>query len=239
MSISISSSSDHLSMKILVVNPNSSALVTSSIEKLLSRVATKDTEYFTAPAEAPKEICDLATLNLSTKYCLPELEPRLKDYDGILVACYSNHPLIHALKDLQKTSPRKTAVSGLFNASLAYAVSHLPQKFAILTSNNEWEIILNDSVKLYFGGVDIPYFCGTYASNVNVLGLQNPENFEKIVLKVNQIIEDHPDVQNILLGCAGFSGLEGVLGARFPNLTFIDSVVTGYKLLTVLVPDGN
>lgn len=229
---------------ILVVNPNSSASVTESMKKLLAPLSQDSTatsnvhvDYFTGPKEAPPEITNDATSQQSLEACLPHLRPLVPKYDGILVCCYSKHPLIAALNQEAKQSKQSGGkfITGIFESSIVYAVSKFPRQFFILTSNESWEPILNRSVKQYFGDVDIPFFNGTYSSKVNVLGLQKPENFEKIVKRVNDLLEKHPETEVILLGCAGFSGLEGKFKQHFPDIDFVDSVKIGYKLTNAFI----
>lgn len=211
---------------LLVVNPNRSVQVTEGIQRLLEPLDQQhEVHYFTGPASAPAEITDSVTSALSLEACWPELELEADKHPGILVCCYSKHPLV---KKLAEAYPKKF-VTGIFESSLVYSVSKFPSSFAILTSNESWVGILNQSVLEFFGS-DIRYFKGTYSSSVNVLGLQDPVNFQIILDKISEILAEQPLVKLILLGCAGFSGLENRFSESFPDIEFVDSVKVGYKL---------
>ncbi|ODV61865.1 Dcg1p ASCRUDRAFT_75133 [Ascoidea rubescens DSM 1968] len=227
-----------MTRKILVVNPNSSVSMTDNLEKILVTPLGYKLDYFTAPLSAPPEISDPITSELSCQVCLPVLIPLIPKYDGFLICCYSDHPLIAKLKsEFLKNSDYSKIVLGIFQASLLFGVANSPKRFGILTSSNSWELILDNSTKKFFGDENQfpPLFVGTIASNVNVLGLSDEKNFRKIVKKSNYLINDK-NAEIILLGCAGLSGLEHKLQSAVHNKArFIDSVKIGLEFITSLI----
>jgi Asp/Glu/hydantoin racemase len=218
-------------MSLLIINPNSSKSVTDNLAEILTAPPGVKFEFYTAPPEAPSEIDDEETSKKSTAVVLKDFkankEKYLESYAGYLVCCYSDHPLVAELRELT----HKTTL-GIFQASITYGLSQSPSKFGILTSTTSWEPLLDAAVTKFFGGANIPLFVGTVASNVNVLGLNNPENFQKLVKKATLLKERGASI--ILLGCAGLSGLEAKLETAIPGVVFIDSVKVGAELLNAL-----
>ncbi|ODV97329.1 hypothetical protein PACTADRAFT_32800 [Pachysolen tannophilus NRRL Y-2460] len=209
--------------------------------KELSFTSLYKIEYYTGPASSPPEISDLETSLISTNSCLPELESQIDEYDGFLIACYSDHPLIYKLRELTSKP-----VLGIFAASIMYALAYTPtHKFAILTSNNEWEKLLNESLHKFFYGKEfnsdndnmalLPSFVEpTLASNINVLELKDPEKFEELQNKVSYLVNEK-GVKIILLGCAGLSGLDKKFCNIFEGVIFVDTVKIGVGLLVSLL----
>jgi Asp/Glu/hydantoin racemase len=215
--------------KFLIVNPNSSESVTENLQQLLPTPPSTELTFYTGPPEAPPEIDGPETSKKSTEACLPDLLKNYVDhYDGYLICCYSDHPLIYELRN-----HTEKPVLGIFQASVIYAMSKSPSKFGILTSTSSWESILDTAVADFFGSVKIPLFTGTVASNINVLKLGDPKYFKKLVEKAQICVE--AGSKTVLLGCAGLSGLEGKLEAEFQGVRFIDSVKIGSELLNSLV----
>lgn len=214
---------------LLIVNPNSSQSVTDNLKQLLPAPPSTKLSFYTGPASAPPEIDGPETSRQSTEACLPDLLAHyvVNGYDGYLICCYSDHPLIY---ELRKHTDKP--VMGIFQASVTYAMTKSPEKFGILTSTSSWEKILDEAVEDFFG-VKIPLFTGTVASNVEVLKLGDPKYFNELVTKARICVD--AGAKTILLGCAGLSGLEDKLQAEFDGVRFIDSVKIGSELLNSLV----
>ena len=66
-------------------------------------------------------------------------------YDGVLVACYSVHPLVQRLQ--------APAVTGIFEASVltALSVSLETQSFGIVSTGKVWETALTEAVNGFLG----------------------------------------------------------------------------------------
>lgn len=218
--------------------------MTDALKPLIKPVPKFVIEYYTGPPSAPKEIDGYETSRQSAELCFPELKAKLDDYDGFLIACFSDHPLIHQLK-LISAKP----VLGIFQSSVLYALTQTPaKKFAILTSNNDWEKILDLSLYEFFKGPSdgdrgldhdfvksqLPNFTlPTLASNVNVLELKDPAKFKLLQSKVDKLVLEGVDV--VLLGCAGLSGLDEKFGPLYPKLQFVDSVRVGVTMLVAVM----
>ncbi|AOA61027.1 hypothetical protein PP7435_CHR1-0467 [Komagataella phaffii CBS 7435] len=229
--------------KILVVNPNSSKSITDNLEQLVSVPHSYELQFYTAPPEAPKSINNEDDALVSAEICFPALKKRIDEspVDGVLVCCFSDHPLVPMLT---KEFPSIKAL-GIFQGSLLYSLGLATDdhKFAILTSNNQWERILDDSLLDFFYGKGstiekrekkLPSYClPTIAANVEVLELQDPKKFKKLQEKVQKLVDEGAKI--ILLGCAGLSGLDLKFKDVFPQVKFVDTVKVGVQFLVPLI----
>lgn len=216
-------------MRILIINPNSSQKVTNDIKSVISS-DTIDFEFYTAPSSAPAEIDNDDTAKLSESVVLPDLLAGhyLERFDGFLVGCFSNHPLIQSLK--KHTSK---PIMGIMQACLTY---HLVNNYTsiIITSFKSWEPLLDDAIRQFYRTKEIPEnIRPTKSFDINVGNLNSPEVFEEIVDKTKEIIGD--DIECVLLGCAGMAGLDEKLLERFRGVVFVDSVKIGVEVLVSLV----
>lgn len=222
---------------ILVINPNSSAKVTNNLENILTPPPGVLLDFYTAPAEAPKEIDGLETSYLSEKIALPDILTKElhKKHDGYLICCYSDHPLVNSL-----SKHTKAPVLGIMQATLlySYANARLGKSF-VLTSTSGWNKLLDDAISHFAGCGKFPHekFQPTQALDVLVLSLSNENEFAKITNRLDKILKDYESdsVDCVLLGCAGMAGLDTKLSERYPNLEFIDSVKAGVTFLVLLM----
>lgn len=227
-----------MGLSILVINPNSSKKVTDNFAQILEKPDGVSFDFYTAPEAAPAEITGSETSIASEKVVLPDLKEKglIDGYDGFLVCCYSDHPLIHSLAKLTKGH-----VMGIMQATLLYALlDPLITKLVIITSVSEWEPLLDKGITDFVGASSFPInkFQRTKALNTSVLSLSDPAEFEKI----RAVVDSHLNgtyrddkIDCVLLGCAGMAGLDDQLSRHFPGVKFIDSVKIGVDLLTALV----
>merc|ERR1712000_101337 len=109
--------------RVLVLNPNSSKAMTEGMVKAIGEVqlpSTVEIGTYTAPPEAPSSINDDNDIEASTNAVVTSLAKGAADfnqYDAMLVACYSVHPLV---QKLSHAFPR-AAVTGIFEASILTA----------------------------------------------------------------------------------------------------------------------
>lgn len=220
---------------LLIINPNSSKSVTDNLETILQKPPQVDFTFYTAPAAAPREIDGHETSILSEKIVLPDLLAQhvIEKYDGFLICCYSDHPLIHSL-----SKHTKKPILGIMQATLLYSLLNPSiHKLFILTSVSEWESILDLAIVDFIGTEEFPIkkFQKTKALNVNVLNLNDPKEFNQIQEKVDYFLNNNYKNDNIdcvLMGCAGMSGfVVNKLSECYPKIQFIDSVKTGVEFL--------
>lgn len=237
--------------RILVLNPNSTREMTLS---LVTEIASLDlpksvsVEYYTGPTStvppAPPSINNHYDAVLSSDACLQDFlenNPKyLTDFDGYLIACYSDHPLVSQLQKLVRPS---VVVMGIFQASMLYALNYSTNysKAAILTSGYDWEPLLDNAIMKFCsasaGSFPKDKFVNTIACGISVLDLHKPESYPLIKEKIQDLIKQ--DVGIILLGCAGLSSLNSKMKHDFPNIKFVDSVKVGVRLLTAYSQIGD
>lgn len=241
------------SPRILVVNPNSSESMTQEIkENVISYFMKKDItiildniSYYTGPSTSPNQISDIETSLQSRDACLPELiNPNninyFNNFDGILVACFSDHPLVQSLSEFAMQNHSKTIIAGLLNTTISFCSLFGDRTFSILTSNNEWIDILNNAIeKNYLTKSSEKYWKGTVATNLEVLNLHDIQNYSEIVkiIEVENIQKLHSDF--VILGCAGFSAIYEKLIRTFVDneysVTFIEPVTMGIETLLFML----
>ncbi|KZT73914.1 hypothetical protein DAEQUDRAFT_683517 [Daedalea quercina L-15889] len=196
---------------ILIINPNSTVSITEGLQSLVNSFGFSETTYgfFTAPS-GPESINSAEDAAISTEHCLPHLEPLLDQYDGFLVACYSEHPLVAALKSQSSVLGGKKHVTGIFEASISASlqlVGHKPQ-FGIITSGKAWEQVLTDAVHTYLGTETSTKFAGVECTGLNATDLHSGSaEVERRVVEATRRLVWKGNVGVICLGCAGMTGL--------------------------------
>ncbi|KAK8073245.1 hypothetical protein PG994_004144 [Apiospora phragmitis] len=129
---------------------------------------------FTAPAPSPASINDaqdiMASFGAAWQSFKESGEPNGR-WDGVLVACFSVHPLVGQLEALFPS----VAVTGIFEASVLTAVSLARQSrdehWGIVTTGKFWEEHLSSGVAEYLGGSDylgkLSTFAGVESTGLN------------------------------------------------------------------------
>ena len=85
--------------RILIVNPNTSTAFTEKIAAIARRYAGPATALtVTNPRRGPRSIESVYDELLSAAPTLVCLLERLEEHDGVVLACYSDHPAIAALR---------------------------------------------------------------------------------------------------------------------------------------------
>ncbi len=191
---------------------------------------------FTAPLPAPSAIEGKADAVLSTAACLRAIVPIKHHYDAFLVACFSDHPLIAALKE-EVEGP----VIGIMEASL-YAARLCGTKLGIITTSERSEILHQKSIVDYgFGS----YSAGCVASRISVLGLESlprDEVFASVTKAAKELVEVRGADCICALDVAGMTGMkeacEEAVNTKERQVMVIDGVGTGIQFLIALVRES-
>ena len=157
----------------------------------------------------------------------------IRNYDGILVACFSKHPLIDALRELYDVP-----VIGIMEASL-YVARMLGGRFGIIATGQRSKIMQDDAVRAY--GLE-HFYVGSEVTALGVLELESKPREEvnkRIAVCSRTLVKNGADV--ILLGCAGMTDLNRAAkdavreedGRRLVNV--VDGVEAGVMVLAGLV----
>jgi Asp/Glu/hydantoin racemase len=214
--------------KILVLNPNSSEEMTKGISTVIASTKLAEStqiDTYTAPSTSPGSINNGDDINDSATAVLQD-HPDVSDYDAILVACYSVHPLVSDLRTLSSRPPQLVdrpaqALTGIFEGSILTALALVSQgeRWGIITTGKFWEQHLADGVKAYLGYDGAPGDLSSRFAGVESTGM-NASDFHQDVDPV--VVTDRiksatrrllakGQVRCIVMGCAGMAGLESTI----------------------------
>lgn len=152
------------------------------------------------------------------------LKGKLGDYDAVLVACYSVHPLVHALA---RDAP-DVVVTGIFEASILAALPLLgppvragsgkrPMRWGIVTTGKFWEEHLTQGVKEFLGQeVNDPNckFAGVQTTGLTAgdfHGGIDPAVIKRKLEEATTRLLESTAVECVVMGCAGMAGLEEII----------------------------
>ncbi|KAJ9504226.1 hypothetical protein H2202_000282 [Exophiala xenobiotica] len=231
--------------QILLINPNSTRSMTDACLSSLRPIVPPGVEVtgYTAPYPAPTAIESTTDAIMSTEAVLRDLAKyaasngeTVQNYDGMIVACFSKHPLIDALRESYDVP-----IIGIMEASL-YTARMIGGRFGIIATAARSKYMQDDAVAAY--GLD-HFYVGSEATHLGVLELENrprEEVAKRMAHAARALVAKGADT--ILLGCAGMTDLvraakDGVRdedGRRTVNV--IDSVEAGLLMMTSLVGMG-
>ncbi|KAJ7293341.1 Asp/Glu/hydantoin racemase [Mycena rebaudengoi] len=224
-------------ISILVINPNSSRSVTEGLEVVLKQCTPPDAvlSFYTAPSNAPPSINDVTTGILSAAACFDDLTAKgIDKYDGFLVSCFSDHPLVHMLRE----STTKPAI-GILEAAIAQSLL-CGRRFGIVATGSGYKYHRYAEVRAFMGG-DSDRFAGMIPTGLGVIELregdgQHIESSMKTASKSLAALGS--DV--MILGCAGMAGMEGMVRdgvseGGFGPVHVVDGNKAGVEMLVSLV----
>lgn len=164
---------------------------------------------------------------------------------GVLVACYSVHPLVQELKKYT-TKP----IMGIFEASVTASLHllHPGERFGIVTTGSVWEKILGDGVQGILGPNN-ERFAGVETTGLSAVELHTtPAEQVRLAMKdaVKRLLR-RGSVGAICLGCAGMAGMQEMVEEacveeigeeQGRRVKIVDGVKYGALLLDGLVRAG-
>ncbi|TXT10664.1 hypothetical protein VHUM_02169 [Vanrija humicola] len=222
-------------VRLLVINPNSTVAFTEHIATELASDLPDSYEvtFYTAPASAPASIESMGDGIVTAAACLEELHADdLAQYHGAVVACFSNHPLVHALRE-EVAYP----VVSILEAPLLMG-AQLGAHVGILTTSPRWESLLaHDVATLGLSGKNT---AGVVSSGFSVLDLERKSPAE-VGDRLVQIALDEfyrkrkADV--LILGCAGMVGFVEQLRDKIPadDMVVLEPVRCAFEMCVALV----
>jgi allantoin racemase len=217
-----------MSMKILVINPNTTASMTTKIGTAARAVARPDTEIIATNSQnGPASIqgfLDVAT-------CIPGLLDEVQrhpDVDAIVIACFDDTGL-DAVRSLVSVP-----VLGIGEAAY-HAASMVSTKFSVVTTLSRSVPGLENNLQRY----GLAQKCvRVRATDIPVLKLEegDPATLSKIHVEIQEAIEKDA-AEAIVLGCAGMTDLMMQLSDKF-GLPIIDGVTAAVTFAEALVGAG-
>ncbi len=218
-------------MKILIINPNTSDAVTQSVNTVAQRFAYPDTVLTVRQAcSGPETIRNRYEELLSVPAIFSCFEAEIHQHDGVIFACYGDHPIIYAARELT-TKP----VIGIAEASM-HTACVLGHRFSVITTNASW-------VPLLWDGVD-RYGLRNRCASIRTIGLSGGELLKLSEIEVQERMAKeslaalHNDgAEVICLGGAALAGFDQALTLKL-QVPVLDGVVCALKMMEGLITYG-
>lgn len=212
-------------MRLLIVNPNSTASMTAKIETAARSVALPETEIIaTNPSDGPASIQGYYDEAMSLAGMLGIIKSA-PDVDAVIIACFDDTGL-----DAARCVTDRPVI-GIGEAAYHMA-SMLSNKFSVVTTLARSVPALEHNLIRY----GLMARCARVrSSEVPVLDLENPNG--KAVAQISEeirlsIVEDRAEA--IVLGCAGMTDMAQSLSEEH-GLPVLDGVVCAVSLCESMV----
>lgn len=221
-------------IQLLLINPNSTSTFTQDVATHLHPRLPVDVgiTFYTPPPEAPASIDGPLDGVSSTAVILKDLELQPKGqavntpedstgasrlatgYSGIVVACFSAHPLVPVLKELLAGYDKPPPVLGILESSVLAALQlgptfgiattgprtseHSDKCSGVLMNQTEWEPLFDEAVRAM--GISPTRYTGTKGTGFNAVSLHGDKPAEALLEASCFLVQKGARV--IILGCA-------------------------------------
>jgi allantoin racemase len=218
-------------MRLLIVNPNTSADMTATIRATAIAAAGPGVEVEACnPSHGPASVEGQFDEVVSAYCTLESVLPIAHQYDGLVLACYGHHPVIGALREALDQP-----VLGIMEASILHALP-LGDRFSIVTSSPRWIPLLEEGVR----ALGFEHRCASVRSSglavLDIAALSDEEVTARLSAEAMAAVEqDGADV--ICLGCGGMAGLAQAV-SEATGVPVIDGVRAATMLMRGLVETG-
>ncbi|WP_374622351.1 aspartate/glutamate racemase family protein [Devosia sp.] len=212
-------------MRILVINPNTTASMTEKIGRAAAEAASAGTEIVARnPARGPASIQGVEDGEAALPGLFEEID-KADGFDAIVIACFDDTGLYAARRRT------RIPVVGIGEAAYHYAML-VAERFSVVTTLSVSIPVIQENIMRY----GVAGRCGKVrASNVPVLELERPGSTARETISdeiASALLHDNADA--IVLGCAGMADLAADLAARH-RVPVIDGVAAAIKLAEGLV----
>ncbi len=214
-------------MRILVINPNTTASMTEKIGRAAHSVAPPDVEVTARnPSSGPPAIQGREDGLAALPGMMAEVERgRDERFDGIVLACFDDTGLVEARR-----------VSGVPTIGIGEASFHaammLGGRFSVVTTLSVSVPIIEENLEIY----GLASSCAKVrASDVPVLDLEKPgsDARDRVSAEIERACkEDNPSA--LVLGCAGMTDLAAELSKEH-KLPVVDGVAAAVGMVSALV----
>lgn len=198
--------------RILVVNPNSSSAFTEAIRQRVASLCCREEIKVVEAPYGPQTIETMYDEVLSTTPTLELLLSERGKYDGVVVACFSDHPAVHCGREILDVP-----VVGLLDSAVA-ASCLVADEFSIVTTSDSWIPLLKHGVRR-LGFRDR---CASIRSIDR--RVSDALHSEDAVVDLSKSANAKDGADAIILGCAGFTGIHSRLQKALPQCTIVDPV---------------
>jgi allantoin racemase len=218
-------------MRLLVVNPNTSAEMTAAIHRAAEAAAGPGVAVETMSATAgPRSIEGVFDEAVSLPGTLEQVVRRVDDVDAFVFACFSAHLAIDATRELSHRP-----VVGIAEAAMALA-SLLGHRFSIVTTSPRWKPLLEDAVRKYGYETRCASVRSSGLAVLDLESLPREQVVETLVAEARRAVQED-GAEAIVLGCAGMADLEDRLRDSL-DVPIVESVAAGVSLACSLVHLG-
>jgi len=209
-------------MKILVLNPNTSELVTQKIADAVSKVARKDVEYSVEQIDhGPEALESYHDETLAYPYILKKVEKaNAEGFSAVVLAAFCD-PGIEALRE-RSAIP----IFGSEETTLSIAIL-LGNKFSILTEKKHKESVKRQHVRKL--GLE-QRFAGVRALDMGVVEIaERGDQVLKRGIELGKKMIEEDGAEVIVMGCASMAGYQEELGKKL-GVPILDPVTITYKV---------
>jgi allantoin racemase len=218
--------------RLLVVNPNTSQAMTETIRVSAECAARPlDVDVDTVCASAGPESIEGRFDEIVSAYWTLDTVMRVADgYDGIVVACFSQHVVIEGIREATEIP-----TLGILEASVLYALP-LGARFSIVTTSTRWEPLLADSLR----SLGLHERCASVrSSGLAVLDLDRLPHRDVLqrLTEEAELAVTRDGAEVIILGCAGMAGLQDAVSERV-LVPVLDAVAAGVSVVAALAQAG-
>ena len=215
-------------MRLLLINPNSTASMTDKAAAAAKRVVRTETQIVAVnPANTPASIQGYYDAAVCLSGMLHEIS-RHRDVDGVVICCFDDTGLDAARCLLE------VPVIGIGEAAF-HAASFLATRFSVITTLGRSVPGIEANLQRY----GLSARCQRVrATEIPVLALEehNESSLKRIREEISTVIQED-GAEAIVLGCAGMADLMESLSAEF-KLPIIDGITAAVTFVEALVIAG-
>ncbi|PDS75862.1 aspartate/glutamate racemase family protein [Rhizobium sp. L43] len=215
-------------MRILIVNPNTTASMTEKAATAARAVAASGTNIIAATSRmGPVSIEGHYDGALAIPGLLAELKERQADYDAAVIACFDDTGLEAA------RSFADVPILGLCESAVVTA-GFLAQRFTVVTTLERSRVLIDNLVRHYGMGERAK----VRASDIPVLELEDAASgaIGKLRAEIERALSED-GAEAIVLGCAGMTDLARELQDIY-GVPVVDGVAAAVKQAEALVSLG-
>ena len=213
-------------MRIPIINPNSSPSMTQAIDQIAQSFALGRFEVVTLPTPgASPFVVSFEDYARSMPGMVQLLKENYAAFDGFVVACHSD-PNLDLLKELSEKP-----VVGICEASVKIA-SMIGDTFSVVSPGKR-------SIPNKIDMVRHKYRMGGYLASVRApeQAAMEGKDMKSLLLPVAKKAVEEDGAEVIVLGCAGFAGLDKELEAEL-KVPVLDGTVCALMVLEGLIRYG-
>lgn len=217
-------------MKIMIINPNTTASMTQKIGRIGQTIAGPNTVIVaTQPDSGPVSIESHFDEAVSAVGVLEEVKKgESNGMDAYIIACFGD-PALLAARELTSAP-----VLGIAEAAF-HVASFVSTKFSIVTTLGRTKIIAEELLKRY-GFME--HCAKIRAAEIPVLTLEDePDRALALIVEECKRARDEDGIGAIVLGCGGMADLTGYISEQV-GLPIIEGVSAAVKLAEGLVSLG-